>query len=219
MRAITERHQNLRFERTVVKGAIRLTELLLKHPLGNGPATSALATLMYLNAARLLARMDLSGNLAVFSDQDRSLWDQVLAKRGLKLLENSTEGSELTDYHIEAAIAWVHTSSHRAADTDWKTIISLYDNLMAIRRSPVVALNRAIAIGQRDGPHRGSEEIHAIQNLDRLAHYRFYHAALGEFALGNGQTEVARHHFESALAAARNPMERHFFEQRVVACK
>ena len=199
--------------------AIRLTELLLKHPLGNSPATSALAALMYLNAARLPARMDLSGNLAVFSDQDRSLWDRVLAKRGLELLENSAEGSELTDYHIEAAIAWVHTSSHRAEDTDWKTIISLYDNLMAIRPSPVVALNRAIAIGQRDGPSRGLEEIDAIQNLDRLAHYPFYHAALGEFALGNGQTEVARHHFESALAVARNPMERHFFEQRVVACK
>jgi RNA polymerase sigma-70 factor (ECF subfamily) len=199
--------------------AIRLIELLLKHSLGNTPATSALAALMYLNAARLPARTDVSGKLAAFSDQDRSRWDLLLAKRGIELLENSAEGSELTDYHVEAAIAWVHTSAHRTEDTDWKTIISLYDNLMTIRPSPVVALNRAIAIAKHEGPRRGLEEIHLIRDLDRLANYPFYHAALGELELGNGRLENARQHFESALALARNPMERNFFEQRISACR
>ena len=81
-------------------------------------------------------------------------------RRGCSTLAAS--GSEITDYHLEAAIAWVHTTAHRAEDTDWGTIVSLYDQLMAMRPSPVVALNRAIAVAQRDGPERGLEEMHAI---------------------------------------------------------
>ena len=77
---------------------------------------------------------------------------QVSSPKGSRLLELSASGPELTEYHLEAAIAWVHTTAHRAEDTDWGTIVSLYDKLMAIRPSPVVALNRAIAIAQRDGP-------------------------------------------------------------------
>jgi RNA polymerase sigma factor (sigma-70 family) len=144
--------------------AMRLASMLLKNPLGVAPSTYALAALMSLNAARLPARLDLSGNLAALAEQDRSQFDQALAEEGLRLLESSATGPELTDYHVEAAIAWVHTSAQRTEDTDWVMIISLYDKLMAIRPSPIVALNRAIAIAQRDGPQRGLEEIHAIQD-------------------------------------------------------
>ncbi len=199
--------------------SMRLADLLLEHPLGKTPPTFALAALMCLNAARLPTRMDVSGNLAAFSDQDRSQWDQVLAEKGLKYLENSAEGSDLTDYHVEAAIAWIHTSAHRAEATDWATIVSLYDKLMAIRPSPIVALNRAIAVGQHEGPRRGLEEICAIQDLERLVNYPFYHAALGQFEIASGHLEKAREHFQAALALARNPMEQNFFEERIGACK
>ena len=199
--------------------AMRLTSLLLKNALGATPSTCALAALISLNAARLPARLDTSGNLTALADQDRSQFDQALAKEGLRLLERSATGRELTDYHVEAAIAWVHTSAPRTEDTDWAMIISLYDKLMAFRPSPIVALNRAIAIAQREGPQRGLDEIHAIQDSERLANYPFYHAALGELEIGSGHLEDAREHFVVALKLARNPMERSFFEHRIGACK
>src|SRR5262249_29794626 len=121
--------------------AMRLTALLLEHPRGAVPATYALASLMALNAGRLPARVDASGNLNALFDQDRSQWDQRLLADGLRLLDLSTEGSELTEYHVEAAIASVHASAKRTEDTDWGRIVSLYDTLMTIRPSPIVALN------------------------------------------------------------------------------
>jgi RNA polymerase sigma-70 factor (ECF subfamily) len=199
--------------------SMRLVSMLVKNPLGATPSTYALAALMSLNAARLPARLDVSGNLTALGDQDRSQFDQALAQEGLRLLECSATGADLTDYHIEAAIAWVHTSAQRTEDTDWEMIISFYDKLMAIRPSPVVALNWAIAIAQRDGPQRGLDEIHAIQDSERLAGYPFYHAALGELELRSRKNEAARLHFAAALKLARNPMERSFFEHRIGACK
>jgi RNA polymerase sigma factor (sigma-70 family) len=199
--------------------AMRLTALLLEHPLAATPATHALAALMCLHAARLPARVDASGNLISLFDQDRSRWDAQLVAEGQKLLEFSAAGSELTEYHIEAAIAWIHAAAQRTEETDWVQIVSLYDRLMTIRPSPVVALNRAIAIAQQAGAERGLEEIRIIADRDRLATYPFYHAALGEFEFHNGRYEIAREHFEAALAFARNPMERQFLEQRMGACE
>jgi RNA polymerase sigma-70 factor (ECF subfamily) len=174
---------------------------------------------MCLNAARLPARVDSSGNLSSLIDQDRSQWDQDLVAEGLKLLELSAAGSELTEYHVEAAVAAVHATAPRTEDTDWRKIVSLYDTLMTIRPSPIVALNRAIAVAQNEGPERGIEEIRGIPNSDRLASYPFYHAALGQFEFLSGRHETAREHFRTALALARNPMERQFFEQRIGACE
>ncbi len=199
--------------------AMRLTALLLEHPLAATPATHALAALMCLHAARLPARVDASGDLRSLFEQDRSRWDANLVAEGQRLLDLSASGPELTEYHVEAAIAWVHTTAHCTEDTDWGMIVSLYDKLMTIRPSPVVALNRAIAIAQREGPQRGLEEIRAIAHSDRLGLYPFYHAALGEFEFRSGRHEIADDHFRTALALARNPMERQFFEQRIGACE
>src|SRR5262249_12731913 len=105
--------------------AMRLAAILLEHPLGATPATYALSALMCLNAARLPARVDASGHLNSLVDQDRSLWDQELVDEGLKLVELSATGSELTEYHVEAAIALVHAGARRAEDTDWETIVAL----------------------------------------------------------------------------------------------
>ena len=198
--------------------AMRLTAMLLEHPLGATPATMALAALMSLNAARLPARVDSSGNLNSLFDQDRSQWDRQLVAEGVRLLELSSTGSEVSEYHIEAAIAAIHARAVRMEDTDWRAIVALYDTLIAIRPSPIVALNRAIALAQNEGPERGLEEIGLIADRDRLAAYPFYSAALGELELRRGRHESARDHFRAAVALARSPMERRFLEQRVVAC-
>jgi RNA polymerase sigma-70 factor (ECF subfamily) len=197
--------------------AMRLTAFLLEHPLCAIPRTYALAALMCLHAARLPARIDASGNLSSLFDQDRSAWDQQLIAEGISFLDHSAQGSELSEYHLEAAIASVHATASVVDETDWVRIVSLYDSLMTLRPSPVVALNRAIAIAQRDGPDRGIEEIQAITDRDRLKSYPFYWAALGEFELRSRRYETAQGHFRSALALARNEAERHFFSQRLQA--
>jgi RNA polymerase sigma factor (sigma-70 family) len=198
--------------------AMRLTAQLLEHPLGATTATYALAALMSLHAARLPARVDVSGELRSLFDQDRSRWDQQLLGEGLKLLERSVTGSELTEYHVEAAIASIHASAQNAEETDWSAIVLLYDTLLAMRPSPIVALNRAIAIAQSEGPERGLEEIERITDRDRLATYPFHFAALGELEFRRGQYEIAREHFRAAFVRARNPMERQLFEKRMNAC-
>ena len=199
--------------------AMRLTALLLEHPLAATPATHALAALMCLHAARLPSRIDGSGNLSSFYEQDRSRWDTKLVVEGQKLLNLSATGTELSEYHVEAGIAATHAAAERAEATDWNSIVSLYDMLMTLGPSPVVALNRAIAVGELEGPERGLEELRAIAEVEKLGAYPFYPAALGELELRQGRREIAREHFRAALALARNPMERRFLEQRVEACE
>jgi len=197
---------------------MRLSAILLDHSFGKVPTTYALSALMHLNAARLPARVDESGNLNSLFDQDRSKWDQELMVRGLTLLDLSATGSKITEYHLEAAIASIHTQAARVEETDWEAIVSLYDKLIGIRQSPIVALNRAIAVAQLKGAERGLEEIRAIPDGQRLAHYPFYYAALGEFELRIGRQENARQQFERALDLARNSMERRFLRQKINAC-
>ena len=139
--------------------AIRLIALLRDYPPAATPETDALAALMCLHAARLPARVDDAGDLQPLFEQDRARWNLQLVAQGLELLERSAAGSEVTAYHVEAAIASAHISAPTAAETDWPLIVSLYDRLLAITPSPVVALNRAIAIAQRDGPDRGIEAL------------------------------------------------------------
>jgi predicted RNA polymerase sigma factor len=198
--------------------AIRLAGLLQEHALGSTPATEALVALMCLNAARLPARTDSAGDLLALFDQDRTRWDRTLLTEGERLLQRSARGPELTAYHVEAAIAWVHASAARAEDTEWSQIVALYDMLMAIRPSPVVALNRAIAVAQLEGPESGLKAIAAIENRERLAKYPFFPAALGELQLRAGRPESARAYFCEAVRLARNPSERRFLQQRETAC-
>jgi RNA polymerase sigma factor (sigma-70 family) len=197
--------------------AMRLTAMLLEHPWGKTPGTLALAALMNFNAARLPARVDGAGRLHSLLEQDRAQWDRGLMAEGVRLLELSATGSQVSEYHVEAAIAATHARAARMEDTDWGAIVALYDTLLRIRPSPVVALNRAIAVAQRDGPERGLEEIEAIADRERLAGYPFYFAALGELELRRGRLEAAREHFGKAVKVARNGMERQFFEERVRA--
>ena len=208
---------------TAVRGelcreAMRLTAMLLEYPSGTTPATYALAALMWLGAARLPGRTDEFGELIALTYQDRSRWDQHLIDQGLRFLALSASGPKLTEYHVEAAIAAIHAEAASAEETDWASIVSLYDTLMTLRPSPVIALNRAIAIAQSEGPERGMDEIRSIGGRERLASYPFYAATLGELELRRGQRAAAREHFRSALAVARNPAERRFLDRRLGAC-
>ena len=198
--------------------AMRLAALLTDHPLAAIPSTRALLALMCLHAARLPSRVDESGSLSLLEDQDRSQWNTELIAQGQKLLELSATGEELSEYHVEAAIAWCHATAPSARDTDWCQIVSLYDTLMGIRPSPVIALNRAIAIAQHEGPERGLAALRAIPDRERLGSYPFYPIALGEFELQCGRHAAAREHFVVALPLARNPAEQRFIEQRIGAC-
>jgi len=199
--------------------AMRLAQILCKHPLAGTPASDALLALMCLHAARLPGRVDTGGALSALPDQDRSQWDGALAAHGQQFLEQSARGEAISEYHVEAAIAWVHASARRPQDTDWAQIVSLYDTLMTIQPSPVVALNRAIALAELAGPERGLEAIQAIADRERLAGYPFYRAALGEFELRRGQPALASGHFRSALELARNATERRFLQNRLTACE
>jgi RNA polymerase sigma-70 factor (ECF subfamily) len=199
--------------------AIRLTELLRDYSPAATPETDALAALMYLHAGRLPARLDGGGDLSPLLDQDRSRWDAGLVAKGLALLERSAAGHTVTPYHLEAGIAAAHAAAPGVADTDWDLIVSLYDRLMALAPSPVVALNRAIAIAQRDGAARGIAELQAIVDRERLDRYPFYPAAIGELELRRGNGDAARQQFATALTLARNAAERRFLEKRVEQCR
>ncbi len=194
--------------------ALRLARLIARHPIGNSPTTHAFCASMCLHAARLPERLDDEGNLRSLRDHDRSHWDAGLIDEGRAWLERSASGDGITRYHLEAAIAWQHAASARFDDTDWNAIAGLYDALLQIVPSPVVALNRAIAIGQRDGPDAGLTAIAALDGDARLDDYPFYHAALGEFLFDDGRTDEALARFERALSLARNPDEQNYLRRR-----
>jgi RNA polymerase sigma factor (sigma-70 family) len=198
--------------------AMRLATLLRDHPLAATPSTFALLALMCLHAARMPSRVDESGSLSLLPDQDRSQWNIELIQEGQRLLEESASGEVVSEYHVEAAIAWCHASAPTAQATNWAQVIALYDTLLRIRPSPVIALNRAIAIAQHAGPEEGLTAIHAIHDSERLRTYPFYPMALGELELQCGRHGLASQHFSTALQLARNPTEQRFMRSRIEAC-
>ena len=199
--------------------ARRLVALLLENPLTSRPATHALAALINFLAARLPGRLNAGGDLILLIDQDRSRWNKELILVGRRQLELAATGEELTSYHVEAAIAELHADAGRAEETDWNGIVSLYGTLLRIQPSPVVALNRAIAVAQRNGPAAGLAEIERISDHARLLKYPFYFTAIGEFELRLGREQAARKHFTAALKLARNPSEKRFLQERVRSCQ
>ena len=198
--------------------AMRLVRLLVDHAPAATPATYALGALMWLDAARLPGRVGDDGELRPLLIQDRSRWDEQLVAEGMMLLGQSASGEELTEYHVEAGIAAQHAAAGSAEETNWDEIVRLYDVLMRIRPSPVVALNRAMAIAESEGPERGLAAISAIEGVERLEAYPFYPAAVAELELRLGRPLVARKYFALAKDRARNEAERRFLERRLDEC-
>lgn len=199
--------------------AIRLAGILVEHPQGDKPKTHALLALMSFNAARLGGRMDDDGVLLQLEIQDRSKWNKTLIAKGLRHLEKSATGNELSEFHLEAAITAAHCAAPTYEHTDWAGIVDLYETLYRLKPSPIVALNRAIAIGKGSGPEEGLRALANIPDAARLKDYPFYPAARGEFHFLAGRPAEAAKHFEEALKLARGRSEADFFERKLKTCR
>ncbi len=198
--------------------AMRLAVLLSQLRSAAGPETPALIALFCFLAARLPARVGDDGNLLLLAEQDRGRWDQELIAEGLRWLAGSAEGETLTPWHLEAAIAARHSAATSFAETDWISIRELYDLLLRLRPTPVVALNRAIAMGMAEGPEAGLRALAEIEDRERLARYPFLPAAVAEFELLAGRPERAAEQLSAALLLARNPAEEAVLARKLAAC-
>jgi RNA polymerase sigma factor (sigma-70 family) len=198
--------------------AIRLTGLLAQHPTGNRPKTHALLALMLLNSARISTREDDEGNLLRLDEQERTQWDQAMIARGMFHLAQSAAGEEITEYHLQAGIAACHDAAKDYESTDWRQILSLYDRLVEFDDSPVVALNRAIAVAKVHGPQAGLETVGAIRDLDTLESYYLLYAVRGEFEMRLNHPEAAAEQFRKSLQLAETKSERMFLSKRLQSC-
>lgn len=199
--------------------AIRLASLLTEHPVGNRPQTHALLALMLLNAARLPGRVDDEGNLLRLKEQDRSRWDAAMIARGMFHLTQSAAGDEVSVYHLQAGIVAVHCAANNYDSTDWPQILSLYDRLIEFDDSPVIALNRAVALAKVQGPQAGVEAVAGIPGRDKLESYYLLYAVLGEFAAQLNDPRGATAHFRKALELAGLESEKAFLKRRLRACE
>jgi RNA polymerase sigma-70 factor (ECF subfamily) len=195
--------------------AIRLASILAGHPAGDRPRTHALLALMLLNAARHSARTDEAGNMLRLRDQDRSRWDRALIARGVEHLGRSATGEEISTYHLEAGIASCHCMAPSEAATDWPRILSLYDRLLQIDGSPIVALNRAVALANVQGPEAGIEAVECVARDGHLESYYLLHAVLGEFEARRSRFPEAAAHLRRALELTELHFERTFLENRL----
>jgi RNA polymerase sigma factor (sigma-70 family) len=199
--------------------AIRLGTLLADHPLANLPRTHALVALMLLNAARLPARVDEEGNILRLKEQERSKWSRPMIERGILHLGHAAAGDELSEYHIQAAIAACHCMAENYQSTDWLKILSLYDQWTKINKSPVIALNRAVAIAKVNGPSAGIEAVEAIQNRGELDSYYLLYAVRGEFEAQLRHFEAAAGYFRKALHLTEVKSEQKFLSKKVRALR
>jgi len=200
--------------------AIRLGDLLAAAgatlcTTSGAAAVHALLALMHLQAARLPARVGDGDVLLRLAEQDRSLWDQPSIARGLQHLDAAASGDTLTVYHLEAGIAACHAVAPRYDDTDWPRIADLYDSLIVMKPTPIVALNRAIALSRVHGPGAGLAAVEAIAGDAVLARYYLLHATMGELALETGARDRAAECFRAALECECSEPEHRFLERRL----
>jgi len=193
--------------------AIRLGRLLSE--LLPEPEAMGLLSLMLLQESRRTARTTPAGDLVLLDDQDRSLWNREQIAEGMALVEQALSSRRFGPYTIQAAIAALHAEAIAAASTDWAQIVALYDLLAVAAPSPVVELNRAVAVAMRDGPEAGLALIDAILRRGDLADYHLAHAARADLCRRLGKAADARASYERALALTQQGPERRFLERRL----
>ena len=193
--------------------AIRLGRLLVE--LLPEPEARGLLALMLLHESRRAARTSASGDVILLDDQDRALWDRNQIAEGTRLVEEALASRRFGPYMIQAAIAALHAEAPSPAATDWAEIVGLYDVLSRADPSPVIELNRAVAVAMRDGPAAGLALVDAILQRGDLLDYRLAHAARAELCRRLGRTADARASYERALALARQEPERRLLERRL----
>jgi RNA polymerase sigma-70 factor, ECF subfamily len=193
--------------------AIRLGRLLME--LLPDPEVLGLLALMLLQESRRTARTSSTGDLILLEDQDRSLWNQAQISEGSALVQRSLASGQLGSYTLQAAIAAVHADAQSAAETDWAQIVALYDVLVRLEPSPVVELNRAVAIAMRDGPLAGLQQVDAILARGALGDYHLAHAARADLYRRLGRTDDARASYQQALELVKQEPERRFLKKRL----
>jgi RNA polymerase sigma-70 factor (ECF subfamily) len=193
--------------------AIRLGRLLTE--LLPEPEVMGLLALMLLQESRRVARTSPTGDLILLEEQDRSLWNRDQIVEGKALMERALSSGRLGQYTLQGAIASVHANAPNAAATDWVRIAGLYDLLARVEPSPVVELNRAVAVAMRDGPDAGLALIDTILARGDLADYHLAHAARADLCRRAGRMAEARASYETALTLARQEPERRFLERRI----
>ena len=198
--------------------AIRLGRLLAElqpEPEVVDPEIMGLLSLMLLQESRRAARTSPTGELILLENQDRSLWNREQIAEGVALLEKALKSRRFGSYTLQAAIAAVHAEAESVAATDWRQIVALYDQLLRIQPSPVVQLNRAVAIAMRDGPEAGLAHIDAVLEHGELANYYLAHSARADMYRRLGRTAEARSSYEKALALTQQEPERQFLQERI----
>jgi RNA polymerase sigma-70 factor, ECF subfamily len=193
--------------------AIRLGRLLIE--LLPEPEAIGLLALMLMQESRRVARASPAGDLVLLEDQDRSLWNRDLIAEGSALVERALSSRRIGPYTLQAAIAAVHAEAPNAAGTDWAQIVGLYDVLVRVNPSPVVELNRAVAVAMRDGPEAGLALIDAILARGDLADYHLAYSARADLCRRLGKTGEARASYKRALSLTRQKPERRFLERRL----
>ena len=193
--------------------AIRLGRLLLQ--LLPDPEIMGLLALMLLHESRSPARTSASGDLVLLEQQNRLLWNQDLLREGIALVGQALASKRIGPYTLQAAIAAVHAEAPSAQETDWARIIALYDLLLRAEPSPIIELNRAVAVAMRDGPAKGLELVNALLERGELAQYHLAHATRADFCRRLGRKTDARASYERALALAKQEPERRFLEKRL----
>jgi len=193
--------------------AIRLGRLLAE--LQPEPEVLGLLSLMLLQESRRAARTSATGELILLENQDRSLWNREQIAEGVAFLEKALESRRFGSYTVQAAIAAVHAEADSFAATDWRQIVALYDRLQRIQPSPVVELNRAVAVAMRDGPEAGLAQIDAVLEQGELANYYLAHSARADMYRRLGRTAEARASYEKALALTQQEPERQFLQERI----
>ncbi len=195
--------------------ALRLGRLLLS--LLPEPEVAGLLALMLLTEARRAARTDAAGDPVLLDDQDRALWDRALIAEGERLVEQALRSRRFGPYSLQAAIAAVHAEAPRPEDTDWEQIVGLYDVLLRAAPSPVIALNRAVAVAMRDGPEAGLALIDGLLADGGLDGYYLAQAARADLCRRAGRIEEARAAYRAALALCQQGAQRAFLEKRLAA--
>src|SRR6185436_7406987 len=193
--------------------AIRLARLLVQ--LLPEPEAEGLLALMLLHESRRAARTSPSGEMVLLEDQDRTRWDRALIDEGGAMVRRALASRRFGPYTIQAAIAAVHADAATPGATDWRQIVGLYDVLLRAEPSPVVELNRAVAVAMRDGPSAGVALIDTILTRGDLADYHLAHSARAELCRRLGRTVEARAAYERALTLTRQEPEQRFLERRL----
>lgn len=195
--------------------AIRLAYLLINHPVTNLSRTNALLSLMCFQASRLQARLDDKGNIVLLKYQDRSKWYQPLIERGKFYLELASETTELTSYHIEAAIASLHAVASSFEKTDWESIYHLYETLYRVQPAPIVALNKAIASAYALSKEEALDQLLHIRGLEN---YYLYHTSIGEIYFEMQNKDKAKQFYETALQLTTSHQERQLLMKKISSC-